>query len=712
MSTIKNIAVEGTDRTDVLKVKSLDWKWSLMSPASGSLTLLQLATADWNPKDGQLIEIFDKNETKVAAGMIYVTGTKEPEDGYYTHECDIVSLEKLAHHRVITHEWAGLSCGEIVQDIISRILTEENITEGDIMFGPELEEFETNVEHCDRTLSRLASEAGFFWRINADKSLDFLAPGQDPAPFNIKDANDDKWRDDSLTVDVDLTNLFNQVVVMSDGVVKERQEAFFIEQDNTWTVNLEFRIEELVEVRLNGQDETDIQDAGFSGLPNTGPVNVRKWTFEQGSRELSISTPYEPMDQGDVLEVIYVGRGQGRVLAEDSTSISNRASVEPGSGKHVKVMQQKYRTMDRAREVAKRLVDIFKDPDVIADYRTEETGLRVGQSQAIDLSDYQEGIDETDTFIKEIRLQDEGGVNGELVRQTNVGTQDPMALANRLMPEPDPESPPTEDMTEGDGDALGSDPVSDEGGDLEAEKGGSGQVWMWDGTTAKLVGADLAVQESFKPSNFSDASGGPWEGLVSKSSGNLLFINQGSDRIDEFNVNDPANPSHIADHYVSGGIPSFENAARIGGRAWLYDKSNNELDAISVIGFSRGTNQPINEASIEGGIGASRSDGEIVGKQAIGTGSDDFFGWSPQTGNKTNQNKFTQAGGKVHGDGGGADDYWHVIDRSGVLWSGNDDGDSSQIKRIIVSGGDLKIDEQGNLDDGTLPKTDACPHLA
>lgn len=563
------VKIDGTDRTGDLKIQSLRARKKVQDPRQGRL-VAEVATSGWTPTIGKSIDVLDEDGNTVIGGTIdNLKVTHFDAAAHNRYEIQIISNEFLAQKRTITREWANTDAGQIVRDIVDKVLTEEGVTKGDIVDGPNVVQFEANSGYINEILNTLSEDTGHVWRINADRSLDFQFFDSNPAAFALTDANGDKWENLTLSIGSQRDQYRNrQIVTGIEGILKERVEEIAITEDGTTEVPLEFEVENLnkVEFKASGDnsytDETDKTVEAFrkhNFLRADAFLKVQKWIAAPGSEKLNLSFHAGTLDSGDSVRVTYEGRGKTAVVAEDSTEISNRDGIEEGSGIHTHVENSPFNAYEKAKDYARGLVRKHSKMEVRGFFETTETGLKPGQVFTnTDLSDWNVT---DDLYIEEIEVRDIGDEAETLRRRVEVTNKEPGTVRSSLSSDDGEGKSPREDQLtvtpSNPSQSLKDETGSDQGPDStdseldtqdETPTAPSNKIWGYkdDPDELRLMNPKGGIVEAFDPqpivnnnANFSpdsDPSGLYWD----DANGVLCVLY--TNGIARFNVDDPSSP--------------------------------------------------------------------------------------------------------------------------------------------------------------------------
>jgi hypothetical protein len=145
--------------------------------------------ASGNYQQGQTVAIYS-GETATPTGTLLFAGFIEtPETvrakDWLLHQITCKDNHYLADKRLVVKSYASQTLSYIVNDIITDYLAAEGITAGTIQTGPTIAEAIFNYVKASECFDALKELSGFTWRINADKSLDFVQRDTNLAPWAL-----------------------------------------------------------------------------------------------------------------------------------------------------------------------------------------------------------------------------------------------------------------------------------------------------------------------------------------------------------------------------------------------------------------------------------------------------------------------------------------------------------------------------------------------
>jgi hypothetical protein len=278
-------------------------------------------------------------------------------------------------------QWANVTAGSIVIDIVTDYLTDEGFDTSLVEDGPTIAEFKIDYPTVAAAFAQLNELAeGYRLFIDQSKQVQFFyadaSPATETASFDIPVAATNIQRMAVKQTDEDYCNY---VIGRIAQALRDPQTETFEGASPATTVTVAFPMAQPPTVTLDGTP----QSVGIYGV-DTG----RDWYWSEGGTELyqdSEAAPYT-----GTLSVTYVGTDSIYVLAKDDAEIADRASKEGTSGRYEKLIE-----IDAllSRADAQAMVDAYLYAHIrvplIATYTTDDylepeaKNLLPGTSQAI-----------------------------------------------------------------------------------------------------------------------------------------------------------------------------------------------------------------------------------------------------------------------------------------------------------------------------------------
>ncbi|QOR34446.1 hypothetical protein IMX26_13240 [Clostridium sp. 'deep sea'] len=327
--------------------------------------------------DGDTI-VVTQNGTKIFAGIINDIEDFEPYTGILNYSITAVDNSALADKRTVANSAVDIYAGDVVKNIILPILSEENVTAGNIVNGPIMKKVVFNYIPCSDALNYLKNVTGLNWNIDNDKKLHFFDRSHNLAPFTLSKAvqHVDFRRKRSLSQyrnkqyiragkGKTITQVKRKPTPQPDGVSKS-----FI---------VRFPIAEKPDIYINSVQVAE-DDIGVNGLDKD-----RKFYFSYGSNVIAQDQSEPVLISSDVIEVSYKGLYPIMVVVDSPEEIEKRKAKEPGtSGIYEKlVTETSLDTGDQAVEFAEGLISKYGNVPDRTTFRTNVNGLKAGQLLAI-----------------------------------------------------------------------------------------------------------------------------------------------------------------------------------------------------------------------------------------------------------------------------------------------------------------------------------------
>jgi prophage tail gpP-like protein len=246
--------------------------------------------------------------------------------GGRTHDLECVDQHYLADKRIVADAYTNATSGAIVQAIITDYLAAEGVTAGRISAGETISAVTYNYRTVSDCLDQLAERNGYWWAINADKTLDFGPPG---AAGGICAGS-------TLVTSA----LADQISIQRGNVSYRNRQWIRGGRDTTDTqtetqtgdgerrsflVGFPIAVEPTIEVDTGSGFVA--QDVGVAGLQTD-----RDWYWSYGSVAVTQDSGGAVLSATDRVRVTYKGLYGVVAQVQDITEQAARALVEGGSG--------------------------------------------------------------------------------------------------------------------------------------------------------------------------------------------------------------------------------------------------------------------------------------------------------------------------------------------------------------------------------------------
>jgi hypothetical protein len=345
-----------------------------------------------------------QDEAVIFSGVVLTVSKSEALPGQLIHSIKCVDNSALADRRLVFKGYVNISAGNIVRDLIQTVLSLEGVTPGIIDDGPMMTAVKFNYITATDALDLLKSQSGLNWRINNDKTLDFISRASDLAPFSLtNDVQHSGFRHES-----DMEKYRNREYVRG-GLGRTAIQVNWTPtpapdgQSRTFFTRYPIAEKPVIEINTgSGWVAVNPNDIGVNGL-DTG----KKYYFSYGSTEINQDTSESVLVAGNLMRLTYYGLRRIFVLSEDPAQIAGRKTEEPGtSGVFERIdFDNSLVTQSAAIDFANSKLETFGKITDSVTYSTYIQGLRAGQLQQITKPLF--GIDEQ-FLIESITIRPDG----------------------------------------------------------------------------------------------------------------------------------------------------------------------------------------------------------------------------------------------------------------------------------------------------------------
>jgi len=369
-----SLLIDGVERRANLQKGSLRIRDTINAPSTVSM-LLKDEAGVYRPGLGQAVQIYDE-----AGDLVFGGSIDEPDEEalpagplYTTVQC--MDHHHLAEKRLVAETYEATAAGVIVQDIISQVLSQEGITAGTIQAGPTIAKAVFNYIRAAQALDELSDLTGYQWVIRPNMGLDFFDRSTFAAPWIAEPATVM-----SPKVHRDRHEYRNRQYVRAGYDVTDPRTEEFVGDGKIQTFTLKFPVAEAPSIEVNGLAQT----VGIHQV-ETG----KGWYWNKNSREVIQDDGDTPLSSTDTLAVTYRGLFPIRVVADSSVAMTERKTVEGGSGIYEHVLDApNINSQDAAIEYAQGQLRRFARISTVLTYETFASDLRVGMLQPVNLPAY------------------------------------------------------------------------------------------------------------------------------------------------------------------------------------------------------------------------------------------------------------------------------------------------------------------------------------
>jgi hypothetical protein len=267
-----------------------------------------------------------EGSTVIFKGM--VQKPKAQGDIYKTVSVSCVDFSALVDKRVVAEAYDNTSAGDIVKDLILKYFSEEGITEGTIQDGPTITKAVFNYENGNATMNYICDVSGFYWGVDSDKKLNFFDKSTYMASTSL---NDDSQNYKDLKVEENADNYRNRQYTRGGYAISSTQTRTFKGDGETQVFTMDLPIVEEPTVKIDGVTKT----VGIRGL-ETG----FDFYWQKDNPTVSQDAGGTKLTSSNTLTVQFKGSYPIIVVAESSSEVDLRKSIEGGSGIYENVVEE------------------------------------------------------------------------------------------------------------------------------------------------------------------------------------------------------------------------------------------------------------------------------------------------------------------------------------------------------------------------------------
>jgi len=422
----------------------------------------KFTVTDWTGEKtfrrGQPVEVH-QGETLIFGGIVEKARRSRPSSqGIVSHAITCIDWHYLTDKRIVARAYEKKKPGEIIEDLHTEYLAEEGITLGEIDPGPRIEEVIFNYITAARAIDALKEASNFWWIINPDKSLDFLAPEHYQYPETITwedmigdpqiEEGNPKYRNRQWVRGArDLTG--DQVEIKEgDGASRDfvlgyragtvptfeisYQGAPYIEEhrgikgldvldkgvvdtDGTAVTRIsgsrfmpgwEGRIIIIDDTRYTIDevtDDTNLILTESAGSQSAVDFYLPKWYWEKYSETVTQDREIPILEAGDFLRITYKGIVDIIVRTQDNQEIAaNQAIEQIGSGMVEAVHETDIPNRQSAFDISGGLLEKYARQGKTIKFKTMKEGIEPGHLATIDLPEY--NIDNAEMLVEEVEV--------------------------------------------------------------------------------------------------------------------------------------------------------------------------------------------------------------------------------------------------------------------------------------------------------------------
>lgn len=331
---------------------------------------------------GSAVYVYDNTGALIFGGIVQTDTIQKPSWGnLLLHSVACADWHYLADKRIVATSYANVTCGFMVNDLVTNFLASEGVTVGSIQTGPTLSgSIAFNYKTASYCLDKIATLAGFSWWIDASRQLWFIAPSTNLAPFTVDGSQVD---DINHPLSLELTNPLyrnSQWIVGHKEVTTAQTETRKGDGTNR-TFTMAYALHSVPSnIHVNAGAA---QTIGINGV-DTG----KQWYWSKGSNQIVQDSSQTVLATTDTLSVTYVGEFAAVVYSQDGQQVAAQKTLEgAGSSGVVEDVQTDtaLTTSAQAFQLAASLLAKYATSGEILKFTTKTPGLMKGQLLTVNL---------------------------------------------------------------------------------------------------------------------------------------------------------------------------------------------------------------------------------------------------------------------------------------------------------------------------------------
>lgn len=367
------IYIQGVERE--FSMGTLDISEAIEERSTSSFSLI-------DPDGNMIFNKGDKVEIKKGADTVF-GGVLEDFDiiavkdrrVFYNMQC--IDWHYLADKRIIAKAYKDITCGVIIRDIVTNILSNEGIKVGKIDDGALLTEAVFNYTKASKALETLADKSNCIWYIDAHKNLYFISRKAFKFETNI---TNDNVIEDSVKVRVSSPMYRNKQYIKGGKDITDPLTQKFKGDGENQTFTVGFPIAKVPTVKLNNV----VQAIGIRGLDEN-----KQWYWSKGDNFITQEQQAIAIKASDTLEVTYQGEFDIVVITHSESEISNLAAREGTTGIVEEVEDDvEIRSRDDAFKSANAKLQKYGVIGRQVSFKTWVDGIKSGQVLIADFPQY------------------------------------------------------------------------------------------------------------------------------------------------------------------------------------------------------------------------------------------------------------------------------------------------------------------------------------
>lgn len=358
---------------------------------------------------GTQVAVYNTSGTLVYSGYVHKDkATKDPGlnagVGLLDHDLTLMDNCYKADKRVIWYQNLNVTAGQIVRDLVNKVLYQEGVTytAQSIASGPTIPEVIWNGKQISASLDWLAKNAGYWWNIDTSSVLWFQPYGGLPAPMVMDGTQAEANANLAVTYgnDMYVNTQYTRGGFSEKGSKKAPLDETFHGNGSTRSFTLSYPVSTIYHILLNGTDVT----AQSLTKGNSGGV----FYYATGDAVIAQDASQTLLQSSDTLEVQYAGKVPAIGKAQNAALVAAQKARE-GSGSSGVVesvyADTKVHTLSAALQIAAALLAHYGADTTLLEFDTLTPGFIEGQMLTVNLPDF--ALNNRAMLVSDVALSDQ-----------------------------------------------------------------------------------------------------------------------------------------------------------------------------------------------------------------------------------------------------------------------------------------------------------------
>lgn len=368
----------------------------------------------------QQVVVYDKNSSLVFSG--YITNPKEQKPGFQPsllHSITCTDQHFLADKRRVTASYTNKTCGFIAQDIVKNVLSQENVTVGQIYDGPtpnttlypstslypggnvalipQANFVYASVAQALDALVKAASSSGvpYYWQIDANKQIWFV-PYTSIVNNTLVDGSQIEQVRNAPTVTRANPTYRNTQYIIGGVAQTVQQTETRVGDGNTQSWTMGYALASTPTITVGGVAQT----VGLKG------TSGKQFYWAQGDPVITQDSGQTKLTSAQTLQVVYIGQYPAVIVDQNAAQVTLEASIDGTSGIIEDVVADATITsINNGMSEAGQLLTLYAQQGITLQFTTLSSVFAQGQLITVNLPMH--GLYNTQMLISQVSAGDQ-----------------------------------------------------------------------------------------------------------------------------------------------------------------------------------------------------------------------------------------------------------------------------------------------------------------